>query len=341
MRIAQVAPLAESVPPKLYGGTERIVSYLTEELVGLGHEVTLFASGDSITSATLSSVWPKALRLDNTVRDYGAPIMMMLADVFRRADEFDIIHFHLDYIPNLLFSCKDVPFISTLHGRLDSPELHAVFHALPNSPVVSISQSQQIPLPHAKWLDTVLHGIPETLLQPVQSEQTYLAFLGRISPEKRPDHAILIAASSGIPIRLAAKVDKVDQEYFDTVIAPMLVDGKADLIGEINEQEKPNFLSGAKALLMPIDWPEPFGLVMIEAMACGTPVIAYNKGSVPEIIEHGVTGFIVENIEEAIRATESLHQLDRSVIRKKFEERFTAKRMANDYVKIYQQVMKK
>jgi glycosyltransferase involved in cell wall biosynthesis len=341
MRIAQVAPLAESVPPKLYGGTERIVSYLTEELVALGHDVTLFASGDSQTSAKLSSVWPTALRFDRTVRDHGAPTMMMLADIFRRAEDFDVIHFHLDYVPNLLFGCKNVPFVSTLHGRLDSPELHAVFRIFPNSPVVSISKSQQLPLPHAKWIDTVLHGIPQTLLEPVSSTQTYLAFLGRISPEKRPDYAIEIAKLAGIPLKLAAKVDRVDQDYFDTRISPLLEQGKAELIGEISEREKSSFLSGALALLMPIDWPEPFGLVMVEAMACGTPVIAFNRGSVPEIIEDGVTGFIVNNVEEAVKAVSLVHQLDRSAIRKKFEERFTAKRMASDYVKIYQLLVKR
>ena len=335
MRIAQIAPLHEAVPPKLYGGTERVVSYLTEELVELGHAVTLFASGDSVTKARLNSVWPQALRLDASVRDGLAPQFLLLEEVYRQADNFDILHFHLDYLPASLFSRQRVPFITTLHGRLDLPELQPVYARLPEQNLVSISDSQRLPLPQGNFIATVYHGLPLELLRPMPVTPQYLAFLGRICPEKRADRAIRIAAAAGEMLKLAAKVDKIDAAYFAAEIAPML-NGHAELIGEINDAEKPAFLAGAKALLMPIDWPEPFGLVMIEAMACGTPVIAYDHGSVPEVIEDGVTGFIVRNEAEAVAAVRRLGTLDRRVIRQRFEARFSARRMAEDYVGVYE-----
>jgi glycosyltransferase involved in cell wall biosynthesis len=338
MRIAQIAPLHEAVPPKFYGGTERVVSFLTEELVAKGHDVTLFASGDSITAATLDAVWPRALRLDPGIRDSLAPQILLLEHVYQMAAQFDILHFHMDYFPSSLFSRQSVPFITTLHGRLDLPELKPVYAGLPEQNLISISNSQRIPLPEANFIATVYHGLPENLLRPVEVVPSYIAFLGRICPEKRPDRAIRIARAARQHLKLAAKVDRVDAEYFNTEIAPLLGED-AELIGEINDSAKPEFLSGAKALLMPIDWPEPFGLVMIEAMACGTPVIAYNHGSVPEIIEHGVTGFIVGNEAEAVAALAQVHTLDRKRVRERFEARFTANRMAQDYVDIYESLM--
>ncbi|HTQ70119.1 MAG TPA: glycosyltransferase family 4 protein [Acidocella sp.] len=338
MRIAQIAPLHEAVPPKLYGGTERVVSFLTEELVAMGHDVTLFASGDSVTTAKLIPAWPQALRLDKTIRDTMAPHMLLMEEVYRLADEFDILHFHNDYFPTSLFSRQRVPFVTTLHGRLDLPELQPVYAGLPEQNLVSISNAQRLPLPQANFVGTVHHGLPLDLLRPQPGAQDYVAFLGRICPEKRPDRAIRIAAGAGETLKLAAKVDRADEEYFTSQIAPML-NPKATLIGEIGDAEKPGFLSGAKALLMPIDWPEPFGLVMIEAMACGTPVIAYNHGSVPEVIEHGVTGFIVSNEAEAIEALKQIHTLDRRVVRARFEERFSARRMAIDYLDVYESLV--
>jgi glycosyltransferase involved in cell wall biosynthesis len=339
MRIAQIAPLYEAVPPKLYGGTERVVSFLTEELVALGHDVTLFASGDSVTEAELEAVWPRALRLDPSVRDQLAPQMLLLEAVRRRAAEFDVMHFHVDYLPFSLFSRQQTPFVTTLHGRLDLPELKPIFKAFPEVPVVSISDSQRQPLPDANFVGTVLHGLPAGLLMPVDGVRPeYLAFLGRIAPEKGPDRAIRIARACGIPLKIAAKVDNADRGYFETVIRPMLADGGVELVGEISDAQKPAFLSGAIALLMPIAWPEPFGLVMIEAMACGTPVIAFNRGSVPEIIDDGVTGMIVENEAEAIAAVSRLAHLSRKHVRARFAARFTARRMARDYVTIYRNV---
>ncbi|MBW4025079.1 MAG: glycosyltransferase family 4 protein [Proteobacteria bacterium] len=339
MRIAQIAPLAEAVPPRTYGGTERVVSYLTEELVELGHDVTLFASGDSVTSAELDAVWPQALRLDPTIRDWSAPLVLLLERVRQRADEFDVLHFHLDYFPASLFSRHNIPFVTTLHGRLDLPELRPVYAGLPNMNIVSISESQRRPLKEANYVGTVLHGLPAQLLTPQPVTPSYLAFLGRICPEKRPDRAIRIARAAGIPLKIAAKIDKVDAEYFETVIKPMIAEGGVELVGEINEAQKPAFLGGALGLLMPIDWPEPFGLVMIEAMACGTPVIAYNHGSVPEIIDDGVTGFIVEDEMSAMAAVRRLPSMSRETVRATFEERFTARRMAEDYVSIYRQLL--
>ncbi|KAA1004297.1 glycosyltransferase family 4 protein [Paraburkholderia panacisoli] len=336
MRIAQIAPLHEAVPPKFYGGTERVVSYLTDALVDLGHDVTLFASGDSHTKATLEAAWPRALRLDPSTRDVLAPHMLMLEEVRRVAHEFDVLHFHLDYLPFSLFSQFDTPFVTTLHGRLDLPELQAVFNTFPKAPVVSISDSQRVPLPQANWLDTIYHGLPETLLTPqTQNVPQYLAFLGRLSPEKGADVAIRIAAQSGLPLKIAAKIDKTDQRYFKMEIEPLLSQAHVEFLGEISEQQKPGFLSGAKALLFPIDWSEPFGLVMIEAMACGTPVIAFNRGSVPEVIDHGVTGYICEDVQGAVGALQRLDELSRTEIRAQFERRFSARTMARNYLDSY------
>jgi glycosyltransferase involved in cell wall biosynthesis len=336
MHIAQVAPLTEAIPPKLYGGTERVVSWLTEELIALGHDVTLFASGDSITSAKLEAMWPRALRLDGSVRDPNALHMMMLERVHQRAGDFDFLHCHLDYYPFSLFSRQATPFVTTLHGRLDLPEHQPVFDTFSSVPVVSISNAQRRPLPQANWVRTVYHGLPEQLLTPKPVTPSYFAFLGRIAPEKRVDRAIRIAEHCGMPLKIAAKVDRADREYYDEQIAPMIRASKlVEYIGEINDVEKADFLSGAIVLLVPIDWPEPFGLVMIEAMACGTPVIAYNRGSAPEIIEDGLTGFVVEDDAGAIGAVDRLGHLSRTRIRARFEERFTARRMAQDYLSVY------
>jgi glycosyltransferase involved in cell wall biosynthesis len=343
MRIAQVAPLTEAVPPRLYGGTERVVHWLTEELVALGNEVTLFASGDSQTSAKLEATWPKALRLDGSVKDPNALHMVMLERVRQKCDdeEFDLLHFHLDYYPFSLFSRQPTPFVTTLHGRLDLPEHQPVFTTFSSVPVISISDAQRRPVPQANWIRTIHHGLPEHLLTPQPVRPAYLAVLGRIAPEKGVDRAIRIALQCGIPLKIAAKVDRTDQEYYDEVIRPM-IDGSplVECIGEIGDSEKPEFLSGAIGLLVPIDWPEPFGLVMIEAMACGTPVIAYNRGSVAEIIDHGLTGFVVENELEAIAAVDHLSRLSRAAIRQQFEIRFTARRMALDYLAAYLGLMK-
>jgi glycosyltransferase involved in cell wall biosynthesis len=341
MRIAQVAPLTEAVPPKLYGGTERVVHWLTEELVALGHDVTLFASGDSQTSAKLDATWPKALRLDGAVRDPNALHMVMLERVRQKCDdeEFDFLHFHLDYYPFSLFSRQPTPFLTTLHGRLDLPEHQPVFSTF-SCPVISISNSQRRPVPQANWVRTIHHGLPETLLTPQPAKQEYLAVLGRIAPEKGVDRAIKIAARCGIPLKIAAKVDRADQDYYDELIRPLIENNPlVDFIGEIGDAEKPEFLSGAIGLLVPIDWPEPFGLVMIEAMACGTPVIAYNRGSVPEIIDDGLTGFVVEDETSAVAAVDRLPGLSRTAIRKQFEARFTARRMALDYLAAYRSLM--
>lgn len=336
MRIAQIAPLHEAVPPKFYGGTERVVSYLTDTLVDQGHDVTLFASGDSHTKATLEAAWPRALRLDPSIRDVLAPHMLLLEKVRHVAHEFDVLHFHLDYLPFSLFSELGVPFVTTLHGRLDLPELQPVFSTFSKVPVISISDSQRLPLPQANWLKTIYHGLPENLLTPqTRKEPRYLAFLGRICSEKRPDLAIEIAAQSGLPLKIAAKIDKADGEYFKNTITPLLSRANVEFLGEINELQKPEFLSGARALLFPIDWSEPFGLVMIEAMACGTPVIAFNRGSVPEVIDHGVTGYICENVQDAVDALQRIDELSRPEIRAQFERRFGAKTMAQNYVDIY------
>lgn len=339
MRIAQVSPLTEAVPPKLYGGTERVISWLTEELVAMGHDVTLFASGDSTTSATLEAMWPRALRLDGSVRDPNALHMAMIEQVCRRAGEFDIIHTHLDYYPFSLMSRQGVPFVTTLHGRLDLPEHQPMFETFSSVPVVSISNSQRRPIHHANWAGTVHHGLPRDLLSPRPVKPQYLAFLGRISPEKRVDRAVRIAQRCGLPLKVAAKVDAVDRDYFEDEISPLFALPHVEYIGEITDSQKSDFLSGAIALLVPIDWPEPFGLVMIEAMACGTPVIAYNRGSVPEIVDDGITGFVVEDETSAVGAINHLLKLPREAVRRQFEQRFTSRRMAEDYLKIYQKLM--
>lgn len=338
MRIAQVAPLTEAIPPKLYGGTERVVSWLTEELVALGHDVTLFASGDSKTTAHLEPIWPRALRLDGKVRDPMALHMAMLEQVYQRADQFDILHFHLDYFPFSLFSRNATPFITTLHGRLDLPEHQVVFDVFNRAPVISISDAQRGPVPNAHWIETIYHGLPADLLRPDPVKPGYLAVLGRIAPEKAVDRAIHIARRAGMPLKIAAKVDPVDRQYFEHEIRPLLDLSGIEYIGEINDAQKSEFLSGAIGLLMPIDWPEPFGLVMIEAMACGTPVLAYPSGSVPEIVEDGLTGFIVGNEAEAVDAVRRLPELSRPRIRARFEERFTARRMAMDYLSVYRRM---
>jgi glycosyltransferase involved in cell wall biosynthesis len=341
MRIAQVAPLTEAVPPSLYGGTERVVHWLTEELVALGHEVTLFASGDSRTSARLDATWPRALRLDGSVRDPNALHIVMLERVRQKCDdeEFDFLHFHLDYYPFSLFSRQPTPFLTTLHGRLDLPEHQPVFTTFAAIPVISISNAQRRPVPQANWIRTIHHGLPEQLLTPQPVNPSYLAVLGRIAPEKGVDRAIRIAVRCGIPLKIAAKVDRADEEYYDAIIKPMMEHPLIDYIGEIGDHEKSDFLSGALGLLVPIDWPEPFGLVMIEAMACGTPVIAYNRGSVPEIVEENLTGFIVEDEISAAFAVNRLPQMDRRAIRRHFEARFTARRMALDYLAAYHSLM--
>jgi glycosyltransferase involved in cell wall biosynthesis len=335
VKIAQIAPLIESVPPKLYGGTERIVSYLTEELVELGHEVTLFASGDSTTRAVLHAVAPRALRLDPSVRDPTAYQALMLEQVSQAAPHFDVVHFHVDWLHFPLFRRIKVPCVSTLHGRLDLPELEPLFGEFLEMPVISVSDAQRRPLPWPNWIGTVHHGLPEKLLAPRGGEQEYLAFLGRIAPEKRPDLAIRLAVESGWPLKIAAKVDRADQAYFEAVVRPLLGAPGVDYIGEIDEARKADFLGRAAALLFPVDWPEPFGLVMIEAFACGTPVIAFDRGSVPEVVESGVTGFIVDGPGEAIGAIARLGTLDRKRIRHEFERRFTSRRMAEDYLALY------
>ncbi len=337
MKIAQIAPLAESVPPKFYGGTERIVSYLTEALIDQGHDVTLFASGDSITRAELVPVTDMALRLNPHVRD-AIPYHMILLDAVRqRADEFDALHFHIDLVHMPLFQDIIGRCITTLHGRLDLPDLLPFYQTFPNHSLVSISDHQRLPMPPVNWAGTVYHGLPAGLLAPkISCNDGYLAFLGRISPEKRPDRAIRIAARSGQPLKIAAKIDNVDKGYWEAEIAPLLtLYPNIEFIGEINETQKAEFLGGASALLFPIDWPEPFGLVMIEAMACATPVIAFRCGSVPEIIDHGVSGFIVDTEDQAVEAVGRLGELDRSAVRAAFDARFTADRMAAGYVSLY------
>jgi glycosyltransferase involved in cell wall biosynthesis len=339
MKIAQVAPLIEAVPPKLYGGTERVVAYLTDALVELGHEVTLFASGDSHTKAKLAPIWPRALRLDPTIHDYFAPLFMQLETVARRAHEFDVIHCHLDYFAYPMLRLLGVPSLTTLHGRLDLPELPPLYKLYSETAVVSISDSQREPLPEANYVATIHHGLPQQLLQKGPGGE-YLAFLGRISPEKAPDAAIRIAAAAGMPLKIAAKVDKVDQEYFKTQIEPLLAGADVEFIGEIGEHQKSEFLGNAAALLFPIAWREPFGLVMIESMACGTPVVAFNNGSVPEVLENGLTGYIVNNESEAIAALQGIRKMSRDRIRAEFDRRFTAQHMAQNYLKLYSRLQK-
>jgi len=341
MRIAQIAPLAESVPPKLYGGTERVIAWLTEELIDLGHHVTLFASGDSTTRAELVAVWPHALRLGRPRTDPMAAHAALLETMAERAGEFDVIHCHIDWTHLPLLSRHATPFVTTFHGRLDLPGLSAVVQKFPSAPFVSISDNQRLPLQQANWAGTVYHGMPASLLQPSFAEGSYLAFLGRLTAEKGPEAAIRIAKASGHPLRIAAKLPRGERRYFKEKIEPLIDGRQVRITGEVNDTTKQDFLTGAVALLFPIHWPEPFGLVMIEAMACGTPVIAFRSGSVPEVIEDGVTGFIVESEEEAIETIrDRLPKLDRRNVRAGFERRFTARRMAEDYVKHYQALLR-
>jgi glycosyltransferase involved in cell wall biosynthesis len=340
MRIAQVAPLYEAVPPKLYGGTERIVAYLSDALVELGHDVTLFASGDARTKARLVAVRDQAIRLDpSPLKSDAAAHLSMLHEVRRRANEFDVIHFHVEPFHLPLFESMAERTVTTMHGRLDLKDLPELYGCWPQFPLVSISNHQRRPLPMANWLDTIYHGLPIDLLQPSFTPRGYLAFLGRISPEKRPDRAIEIAKRAGMPLKIAAKVDVVDRAYFHDTIEPLLDHPLIEWIGEIGDQDKSRFLGEAAGLVFPIDWPEPFGLVLIEAMACGTPVIAWGCGSVPEIIGHGDTGFIVNSMDEAVGAVARLDSLDRRRIRAVFERRFSAPVMARNYARHYWQLM--
>ncbi len=339
MRIAQVAPLFERVPPKQYGGTERVVSYLTEELVRQGHDVTLFASADSVTRARLVPQCERALRLDPDAIDRMAHHILMLERVFARAQEFDVVHFHVDYLHFPLSRREGLAQVTTLHGRLDLPDLQPLFREFTDMPVVSISHAQRRPLPSAHWYGTVHHGLPRDLYRFQREPGKYLAFVGRISPEKRLDRAIAIARRAGWRLRIAAKVDAADRDYFGATIRPLLRQPGIEYIGEIGDQDKQAFFGNALALLFPIDWPEPFGLVLLESMACGTPIIAYRHGSVPEIIESGVNGFIVDGIDDAVRAVEQAASLDRSRCRAAFERLFTVDRMARDYVRIYERLV--
>jgi glycosyltransferase involved in cell wall biosynthesis len=339
MRIAQIAPLYESVPPRLYGGTERIVSFLTEELVAMGHRVTLFASGDSRTRARLVSDCPEALRLRSDVVDPTAHHVAQLRRVMDHAREFDVIHNHMDYLGFPLAAASARPVVSTLHGRLDVPDLERVFRAFPEVELVSISDAQREPLPGVRFRATVPHGLPRDLLLPGDGHGGYLAFLGRMSPEKRPDTAIRIAKRVGMPLRMAAKVDNSDKAFIDDVIRPMLDTRLVEFVGEIGDADKERLLGDARALVMPIDWPEPFGIVMIEALACGTPVVARICGSVPEIIDHGVTGFVCEDDDEMARAVTRVDDIDRRRCRVEFESRFTAGHMAQDYLRVFHDVL--
>jgi len=338
MRIAQVAPLYERVPPRLYGGTERIVSYVTEGLVRRGHDVVLFASGDSKTSATLVPGSPRALRLDAKIRDPLAYHVVQLKHVIERAAEFDIIHNHMDYLTFPLVAMSPTPVVTTLHGRLDLPDLPAVFAAYGDARVISISDAQRRPLPHADWVATVPHGVPADLYSPGRGKGGYVAFLGRISPEKRVDAAIAVARAAGIPLRIAAKVDKVDVDYFEREIRPLFGPG-VEFLGEIGGVAKAKFLGEARALLFPIDWPEPFGLVMIEALACGTPVIARRRGSVPEVLEDGVTGFVCDDEEAMVAALHRIDTIDRAACRRAFERRFTDERMVGRYEQTFTRLL--
>ncbi len=338
MRIAQVSPLIESVPPRLYGGTERVVSFLTEELVRMGHQVTLFASGDSRTTAELVACTPQALRLQGGCGDPLAHHLRMIEEVYARADAFDVIHFHIDYLHYPISRARGARHITTLHGRLDKPELVPLYQTFRDVPVVSISDSQRRPLPFANWQGTVYHGLPRELLRFNGSAGSYLAFLGRISREKRVDRAIEIARRIGMPLKIAAKLDEEEPDYLEEV-RPFFDDPMVEFIGEIGEAEKESFLGGAGALLFPIDWPEPFGLVMVEAMACGTPVVGFRNGAVPEIIREGVSGFVVDNLDDAVTATERALRLSRRRCREDFERRFAVERMARDYLHLYDRLL--
>lgn len=339
MRIAQVAPLAESVPPRLYGGTERAVSWLTEELVRQGHDVTLFASGDSNTSAQLAVMAEEGLRLGG-IRDHTASTLVMLEHVRRRAHEFDVIHFHVDLLQFPIFHNQFHKCVTTLHGRLDLIDFHPIYRMFPAMPLISISDHQREPMPPgANWLSTIHHGLPADLYPFHRSAGTYLAFLGRIAPEKRPDRAIEIAKRAGIPLKIAAKVDAADRDYFRHEIEPLLNHPLIEFIGEIGDKQKEEFLGHARALLFPVDWPEPFGLVMIETMATGTPVIGWRRGSVPEVIDEGVTGAVVDSIDEAVAAVARVAAFDRRLVRERFEARFTSFEMTKQYLAAYAQLL--
>src|SRR3981081_858501 len=341
MRIAQVAPLAESVPPKLYGGTERVVAWLVDELVSLGHEVALFASGDSKTTAKLHAVWPRALRLGRPRTDPMVAQAALLEAVAGHATEFEVFHAHIDWLHLPLLSRLGVPFLTTCHGRMDLPGFPDVVRCLPEAPFVSISENQRAPLSEANWLGTVYHGLPADLLRPSFEPGSYLAFLGRLTAEKGPEAAIRIAHAANMPLRIAAKAPRGERKYFKEKIEPQIDGKQVQLTGEVNDETKRQFLAGAAALLFPINWPEPFGLVMIEAMACGTPIIAFKSGSVPEVIDDGVTGFVVAGEAEAIQAVGRLGELDRRQVRRQFEKRFTARRMAQEYLRHYKALGKK
>lgn len=339
MRIAQISPLVESVPPRLYGGTERVVAYLTEELVSQGHDVTLFASGDSITNANLIPCSAIALRLDRKTHDPVPHLMMMLDKVVRRASQFDILHFHIDHLHFPLIRQLPTPTVTTLHGRQDLPDTAPFYAYFRDTPLISISDSQRTPIAGANFVGTVLHGLPLDLhLASFHTEGGYLAFLGRISPEKDPVQAIHIALALRMPLKIAAKVDVVDTDYFEQQVKPLLDLPGIEYVGELSEQKKGDFLRKASALLFPISWPEPFGLVMIEAMACGTPVLAFDCGSVREVIDDGITGCVVQSFEEAVAALPEVLTLDRRKVRRRFDQRFSARRMANDYLRIYQKL---
>ena len=341
MRIAQVSPLFESVPPTSYGGTERVVAYLTEALVELGHEVTLFASGDSVTNATLIPVVTESLRLNGHSQDWLPWHMIMMDRVMDAAGSFDIIHFHIDYVQALSRHMRMPACLTTMHGRVDLPEVSAFLQHFCQHRLVTISESQRAQLPRSNaWHATVHHGLPVDLYAFHPEPQNYFAFVGRICPEKRLDRAIEIAIACGVPLRIAAKVDDVDQVYFDTHIKHLLSHPLIDYIGEIGEHQKNEFIGSARALLFPIDWPEPFGLVMIEAFACGTPVIAYRCGSVPEVMEHGVTGFVVDDQEGAIAAAKAIDRIDRRSCRRVFDQRFTSLTMARHYVDVYRSLLR-
>ncbi|MFI4933991.1 MAG: glycosyltransferase family 4 protein [Caulobacterales bacterium] len=336
MKIAQIAPLYEAVPPRLYGGTERVVAHLCDALADLGHEVTLFSSAEAQTKAELVPVRDQAIRLDPaTLKSDLAAHLAMLAEVRAQRRRFDILHFHVDMIHFPLFEDLAARTLTTLHGRLDLKDLPEVYRRWPKYPLVSISDAQRIHLPFASWVGTVYHGMPEDLFQFSPRSRGYLAFLGRISPEKGPDRAIAIAKRLGLPLKMAAKVDPADQAYFDQTIRPLLDHPLIEFIGEIGDSQKSDFLGGARALLFPIDWPEPFGLVMIEAMACGTPVIAFACGSAAEIVDHGVTGFLVSGEDEAVAAVGLVDRLDRREVRRRFDRRFTSVTMARAYLDLY------
>lgn len=339
MRIAQLAPLFESVPPQLYGGTERVVSALTEELVHRGHDVTLFASGDSVTSARLRAPVERSLRLDGRAHDYVAFTMIELAEVFDAADEFDVIHNHVDYLAFPFSRFSRTNMITTAHGRLDIPEVQSVYRHFWDAGLVSISNDQRAPLADARWLATVYNGIDFSSYRFRREPGTYLAFLGRISPDKRPDRAIEVARALDMPLKIAAKVDDVDRPYFEHAIKPHLQHPLVEFVGEVNEREKDEFLGNAFAYLFPIDWPEPFGLTMVEAMACGTPVVGMSCGSVPEVIEHGVSGFVCDSLPEFISAVPRASEIDREACRASAFNRFSASVMADGYEAVYDHVV--